>query len=214
MQTDIVHTTFHFQIPEGKILSILSVTFPHLRFYLQSMLPLSKSMGSSLIQVQGSGLVQFATQLPQIMSNVAYTLLHDQLDSLLLHVQMDNPWFLLTIIKTNLILKFPLVVQNNRIYVDMVATRQKIDQLFAEFDLHAVPYIITRIGKFIASPLLSTRQEFVLQLAVELGYFDIPRKISLSQLAHRLEITPASLSQALRRIYRSLSRQYFQPYVF
>ncbi len=51
---------------------------------------------------------------------------------------------------------------------------------------------------------LTVAQEKVLQMAYELGYYEIPRKITLDKLAKRLEISKATLDVMLRRAQRKL----------
>lgn len=63
----------------------------------------------------------------------------------------------------------------------------------AALDLH-------RVGTAIAHPrLLTLPQEEALRVAVEAGYYDIPRPLNLRELAKRLDISSASLSERLRR---------------
>ncbi|UCE92375.1 MAG: helix-turn-helix domain-containing protein [Methanobacteriota archaeon] len=51
---------------------------------------------------------------------------------------------------------------------------------------------------------LTTEQEKVLQTAFELGYFDIPKKVKLEELAKRLQISKATLDVVLRRAQRKI----------
>ena len=51
---------------------------------------------------------------------------------------------------------------------------------------------------------LTTEQERVLQTAFDLGYFDIPKKIKLDDLAKRLNISKATLDVVLRRAQRKV----------
>jgi predicted DNA binding protein len=51
---------------------------------------------------------------------------------------------------------------------------------------------------------LTMEQERVLQLAFNLGYYDIPRKIKLDDLAKRLEISKPTLDIILRRAQRKV----------
>lgn len=51
---------------------------------------------------------------------------------------------------------------------------------------------------------LTVAQEKVLQMAYELGYYEIPRKITLDKLAKRLEISKTTLDVMLRRAQRKL----------
>lgn len=45
---------------------------------------------------------------------------------------------------------------------------------------------------------LTTKQEAALVLAYEKGYFDVPRQVTLAELAEDLEVTPQTLSRHLR----------------
>ena len=51
---------------------------------------------------------------------------------------------------------------------------------------------------------LTTEQERVLQTAFDLGYFDIPKKIKLEELARRMNISKATLDVVLRRAQRKV----------
>ncbi len=51
---------------------------------------------------------------------------------------------------------------------------------------------------------LTVAQERVLQMAYEMGYFEIPKKVTLDVLAKRMEISKATLDVMLRRAQRKL----------
>ncbi|WP_331233619.1 helix-turn-helix domain-containing protein [Natronorarus salvus] len=62
---------------------------------------------------------------------------------------------------------------------------------------------VTEIG-------LTTEQYEALSLAVERGYFEVPRRISLQELAEELDVSHQSLSERLRRAQRVLSTDFFE----
>ncbi|WP_253739074.1 helix-turn-helix domain-containing protein [Halohasta salina] len=51
---------------------------------------------------------------------------------------------------------------------------------------------------------LTDRQHEALRIAYELGYFDIPRRASLEDIATELDISPSSVSERLRRAQTQL----------
>ncbi len=61
-----------------------------------------------------------------------------------------------------------------------------------------------------ASPgeVLTVRQREVLMKASELGYFSFPRKMSLTEVAGQMSITPATLSEILRSAEAKIMRHY------
>lgn len=57
---------------------------------------------------------------------------------------------------------------------------------------------------------LTERQMEILKLAYKLGYFDEDRKISLSELAEKLGIAPATLEEILRRGLKKVVKYYLE----
>jgi len=60
------------------------------------------------------------------------------------------------------------------------------------------------------SPILTEKQETALWLALEAGFFDYPKKISIRELSQRLEVSPSTLSEMMRRGIRRLLEYYFE----
>jgi predicted DNA binding protein len=66
------------------------------------------------------------------------------------------------------------------------------------------------VSKVVGEEPLTVRQEQVLVAALESGYFDYPRKVRLSELAKRLNISPSTLDEVLRRAERNVLLKYIQ----
>jgi len=58
------------------------------------------------------------------------------------------------------------------------------------------------------SDLLTTRQEQLLTIAFERGYFDFPKKIGLEELASLVGIRASTLAEILRRGQRKILGEY------
>ncbi|MBI2127416.1 MAG: helix-turn-helix domain-containing protein [Thaumarchaeota archaeon] len=58
------------------------------------------------------------------------------------------------------------------------------------------------------SSLLSVRQELVVKVALECGYFDFPKKTKLRELARNLGVAPASLVESLRSAEKKILSEY------
>ncbi len=56
---------------------------------------------------------------------------------------------------------------------------------------------------------LTPRQKEVLALAVALGYYEVPRRMNLRDLADRVNLSPAAVSELLRRGERLIILSYF-----
>lgn len=56
---------------------------------------------------------------------------------------------------------------------------------------------------------ITYREEEILKIALEKGYFDFPKKIKLEELANHFGIAPSTLSEILRRGQKKILEKYF-----
>jgi hypothetical protein len=59
------------------------------------------------------------------------------------------------------------------------------------------------------APELTYKQEEILSLAWKLGLFDFPRRITISELAKMLNLSPATVTESLRASLKKILRSYF-----
>jgi predicted DNA binding protein len=69
---------------------------------------------------------------------------------------------------------------------------------------------VLRISRIEEEEELTARQEQILQIALEKGYFEFPKKITLRQLAKTLGISPATLTEILRRGQKRVLQEHFK----
>lgn len=92
------------------------------------------------------------------------------------------------------LMQWNVIAPNARALRDLV---EKVTDLGCTVD-------VERISVLRTASELTVAQERVLQMAYELGYFEIPRRITLDKLAKRMEISKATLDVMLRRAQRKL----------
>ena len=71
-------------------------------------------------------------------------------------------------------------------------------------------YKILGLTHLTAKNDLTARQEYIIKIAFELGYFEFPKKINLEELSTRLGISPGTLSEILRRVEKNILSKYFR----
>jgi len=72
-----------------------------------------------------------------------------------------------------------------------------------------IQYKISDVSPLSTQKKMTTRQEKVLRSALELGYYEYPKRISTEQLADILKIRSSTLSEILRRAEKNVVREYF-----
>jgi len=69
---------------------------------------------------------------------------------------------------------------------------------------------VVKISRLKGEEELTVRQENILQIALEKGYFEFPKRITLRQLARVLDVSPATLSEILRRGQKGVLEEHFR----
>ncbi|MEM0303648.1 MAG: helix-turn-helix domain-containing protein [Saccharolobus sp.] len=69
---------------------------------------------------------------------------------------------------------------------------------------------VLKIVKAERRDAITARQEQILRIALEAGFFDYPRKIALKDLAKKLNMSPSSLSEIIRRAEKNIIIEYFK----
>jgi len=211
----IIHVQVTFSVPKDKWLAQYSVKYPELQFELLSSLALSENQGNCLIQVKGEHMGMFWDDFSSYYDSKKYQIILQDSHTLLMNVIFDAPFVLWTIMDTQLIILFPIVIRKGRLSIDIIAPRKKIEDLFKKPYWKKLDLSIKRMGKVSSTPKLSPHQNRIVDYALEYGLFDIPRKKSLTEAAAVISennpqntMSVSALSENLRRISKKLVESY------
>lgn len=76
-------------------------------------------------------------------------------------------------------------------------------------NLEGVDFELIYKGKPSGKDEITYREEEILKIALEKGYFDFPKRVKLEQLAEFFGIAPSTLSEILRRGQKKVLEKYF-----
>lgn len=88
--------------------------------------------------------------------------------------------------------------------------RSAVEALVQTLSARGIAVELMAIKNVRGSGSLTDRQERVLSLAFQLGYFEFPKKIGLTELAKKLGVSKAALSETLRTGEEKILHSYFQ----
>ncbi len=86
----------------------------------------------------------------------------------------------------------------------------ELKKLLREFLDHRIEIKVVKVIKVKSEDILTARQEQILKIAFEAGYFDYPKKIRIKELAEKLNISVSNLSEILRRAERNVIETFFR----
>jgi predicted DNA binding protein len=83
-------------------------------------------------------------------------------------------------------------------------------QISSALETQGIKFKVLEVGKFQPrSKTLTLKQERVLWLALKMGFFEYPRRLTMRELSQRLGIALSSLSEILRRGFRRILEAHF-----
>ncbi len=99
-------------------------------------------------------------------------------------------------------------VNDNGIDVSLVGSQEDIAREIGEYGDAGMTVLLERIADY-GGPrntldALTDRQREILQMAYELGYFDVPRRVSTADVAEKLHLDPSTVAEHLQRAERNL----------
>jgi len=208
MSQDIVQIKLSIDIPQDKWLATFNNKYPELNFQILSNFLIGENTGITSFQIRGASVKQFISDFKDSLAKKSSQILFEGENLVILNVKEVDPWILNTLVKTELLVSYPVLVKRGKIRMEAITNRSKVDKFLTQLKKKDIGAKIERIGYYYKSTLLTQRQNEIVNLAYEKGFFNIPRSISLSLFAKDLKISKSALSETLRRIFKKLANNY------
>jgi predicted DNA binding protein len=116
------------------------------------------------------------------------------------------------LIKTDVHIRPPLILEKGFIIVNLIGNENGIkDFLNKAREVENVEIkLIKKLNlKSLQKSKLTELQEKIMKSAIELGFYDLPRKITIKKLASRLNLAPSTLAEHLRKAEERIVKDYF-----
>lgn len=197
------------KFPEQLWISEIFKKYPDVKMEISHFLPydLEKSIGNSAIEIMHYKVDTIIEDIRIHPSVIELGILEQEENRVKFNVKTKDPYLLYAIIKCGVLIDFPVRVEDGFAFWRLVSSRERIDQLLTLFEQKNINFELLRIG---ISPYniednknkLSLNELNILDKAISLGFFEIPRKISLEELANQMGKSKSALSVMLRKIIK------------
>jgi predicted DNA binding protein len=197
------------KFPKQLWISEIFKNFPDVKMEISHFLPydLERSIGNAVIEIMHYNVDSIIEEISSHPSVFELSVLEKEENKAKFNVKTKDPYLLYAIIKCGVLVNFPVRVVDGFAYWRLISSRDRIDKLLTLFEEKNVNFNLLRIGN---SPYelddnkskLSLKELKVLDQAINLGFFEVPRKISLEELANRLGKSKSALSVMLRKIIK------------
>jgi hypothetical protein len=186
-------------LPEGVWIGDLSRSYPDVTFRILSAFP-GEDSGYGLLEI---GTEDVEAILDRFRASEAVRSLETVQragDRAVVQFETTELPLLLTIQRAQIPLEPPLELVDGRITLSLTAPRGRISDFAEQLDALSIPFTLDRIYRDVeaSNPLTETQRD-LLVAAVERGYYDTPRRITLNELAAELDMAPSTVSETLHR---------------
>ncbi len=197
------------KFPDQIWISEIFKKFNDIQMEIINFLPydLEKSIGNAIIEIMHYQIKSIVEVIKNHPSVFEFSILEQEENKIRFNVKTKDPYLLYGVIKYGVLVNFPVKVKEGYAYWRLISTRKRIDDLLTLFENKGIDFELLRIGN---SPYeiddhsskLSFEEDKILEKAISSGFFEVPRKISLEELANELGKSKSALSVMLRKIIK------------
>ncbi|MFO7797893.1 MAG: helix-turn-helix domain-containing protein [Promethearchaeati archaeon] len=201
--------TIKIEFPKGIWISDLFEKFYDIQMEILYFLPydLEKSIGNAVVEIMHYDIELIIEEIKNHSSVMEFSLIEREENRIKFNVKTMDPYLLYGVIKCGVLVDFPVNVEDGFAYWDLISTRARIDKMLTMFEEMGIDFELLRIGNTSINledegHRLSLEEIEILEKAIDEGFFDVPRKISLEELANELGKSKSTLSVILRKIIK------------
>lgn len=187
-------------VPEDVWLSELSQEYSQVRFRILAATATDES-GVARLEVLGAEVEAVCERLESYETVTGVIVTDRDPQRRCLQIETTVPVLLNAIQTAGIPLDFPITLSDGVLELETTLPQQKLSTLGETLDSFGISYTVERIQQETESeePLLTDRQEWLLREAIERGYYDTPRRITLVELAEEAGIAKSTCSEILHR---------------
>lgn len=200
--------TLAITLPEQTWVSELSTANPDVTFEVLAAMP-SDETGVGLVELSGSNLDAVVEQMDGDERVVSTNLLEVREDAALVQFETTEPLLLLSIREAGVPLELPIAIRDGEAELEVTASRDRLSELGAQFEAFGIPFDLRSVKQTVEmESLLTDDQRGLLETAVAEGYYDSPRRCTLTELAERVGLAKSTTSEKLHRAEGRVIKEY------
>lgn len=195
-------------IPEDVWIGTITREFPDVTTRVLAAFP-DESSGVCLAEVTGQ-------RVPAVVEAMAAEEAVDTLDVIqhsereaIVQFETSLPLMLLPARDSGVPVEMPFDISDGEIVWEVTAPTDRLSALGDQLDAFDIPFTVEYIQqRRTQEQLLTDRQQGLVETAVDRGYYDTPRAVSLTELAAELDIAKSTASETLHRAEEAIVKDF------
>jgi hypothetical protein len=197
-------------VPEGIWIGDISRAHPRARFRILAAFP-SETAGVALTEITAPELETVLAELDASEAVTELDILQRHERTALVQFETTMPLLLLSAQGAGVPLEMPCTLVDGQIEWEVTAPQRRLSELGVQLEAFGIPFTVNEIHQQIEpDQLLTDRQLQLLREAAEHGYYDTPRRCSLTELAAEVGIAKSTCSETLHRTEEKIIKEFVE----
>ena len=195
-------------LPADVWIADLSTRFPDATFRVLAALP-DADTGVGLVEIADADVGDVLARLDETEGVRVFETLYRGDDRALVQFETDDPLLLLSIRNSRAPFEPPVTIVDGVADLEITAPRDRLSSLADQFRALGLQFDVRSVRTSIDSEsVVSDGQRRLIETAVEEGYYDTPRRCTLTELADQLGIAKSTASERLHRAEGAIIRAF------
>lgn len=198
------------RLPEGAWIARLSQAHPDARFRVLAALPVEGG-GTGLVELTAADPEAVAAEMEGFDGIESVDWLETTGETGLVQFHTAEPFLLLSAREAGLPLRPPVDISDGVASVWATGSPDRLSAFADQLESFGMSFEVERVTPAVdTADLLTERQREVVLEAVERGYYDTPRRCSLTDLADALGVAQSTCSETLHRAEGTIVRAFIE----
>lgn len=195
-------------LPDRVWVAQISRTYPEANFRVLTALP-GEETGYALVRIDSQNIDSILDEMAQHPQLTDREVIHRAENCATVHFETTHPLLLFSAKHSGMTIELPVDIQDGTAAVDVTGSRANLAELGTQLRNFGLEYDLKRIEtQPTPGQILSDRQLEILLAAVEAGYYDTPRRSSLTEVAAEADIAKSTCSEILQRAEGTVIKQF------
>jgi predicted DNA binding protein len=197
-------------LPDGPWIADVSRQHPETRFEVLTALP-EEGQGFGLVRVQSNSIDSVLNAIRDHETIEEASLIQQTDRAATIQIVTTQPMILLAAKRAGIPIEMPVEIQDGTATVDVSAAHDRLSELGEQFSAMGLNFDIEYIQQRLdADQLLTERQQELLRVAVAEGYYDTPRRCTLTELSEKIDLAKSTCSETLHRTEEIIVKKFVE----
>lgn len=195
-------------IPEGVWIGDVSRGHPNASIRILAALT-DDGAGVGLTEITATDLRDVIADVQASDSVTELETLQQYENTVLVQFETTMPLLLLPVQGSGVPLTMPFTIEDGEAEWEITAPQHRLSELGERLEEFGIPFTVNEVHQHIEpEQLLTDRQLRLVNAAVERGYYDTPRRCSLTELAEEIDLAKSTCSETLHRAEEKIIKQF------